>query len=131
MRSISGILLIYALTLMLASASPTGVGQGVHQLQLVDEVLPHVHLVNGQRVEVSATSASATTQDSRPGGVALGAGDGAGAASAGGALLTPGVPRLASFSLEAERGVVFLDGLPPADRTEIPPDPPPLAPFWS
>src|ERR671932_549648 len=93
MRSLAGVLLIYALSVLLASSSPVGTGQGVHQFQLVDEVLPHVHIVNGQRIEVGGAQPDHTTSSPQAG-PALGAAAGAASAVAPGVVLPPSIAPL-------------------------------------
>jgi hypothetical protein len=121
LRSLAGVLLIYALSGLLASTSPVGAGRGVHQFQLVDELLPHVHLVNGQRVEMGAAQPDTTSS----GGPAFGAEAGASATLAIGVLLTPSTVPLMVNRLQGERLSAEEMPLPP-DRAEAPPVPPPL-----
>jgi hypothetical protein len=124
MRSLAGVLLVYALSMLLASTSPVGTGQGVHQFQLVDELLPHVHIVNGQRIEVGgAQPASATS--SPEAGPALGAAAGAAGAITPGVVLTPSMAQLVVARPAGQR-VLAADAKPPVARTEAPPVRPPL-----
>jgi hypothetical protein len=120
LRSLAGVLLIYVLSGLLASTSPTGAGRGVHQFQLVDELLPHIHLVNGQRVEVGATESDSTSNSP-----AFGAEAGASASLVVGVLLTPTIGPLTVSRLEGERLSAEDAPLPP-DRAEAPPVPPPV-----
>jgi hypothetical protein len=120
LRSLAGVLLTYAVSLLLASTSPVGAGQGVHQFQLVDELLPHVHLVNGKPVEISATQPATSTT-----GPALGAEAGASASLFAGVLLTPDIVPLMVSRPQGERLSAEDAPLPPG-RAETPPVPPPL-----
>src|SRR5438309_6662417 len=54
MRSFVHILLGYLLALLVVGTSPVGTGRGVHQDQLLDALVPHVHFVNTQSVQKSA-----------------------------------------------------------------------------
>ena len=97
-----------------------GAGRGVHQFQLVDELLPHVHLVNGQRVEIGATQPD--TASKTP---AFGAEAGASASLVVGVLLTPTIVPLTVNRSQGERLSAEDAPLPPG-RAEEPPVPPPL-----
>jgi hypothetical protein len=120
LRSLASVLLIYVLSGLLASTSPIGSGRGVHQFQLVDELLPHIHLVNGQRVEVGATQSDTTSNSP-----AFGAEAGASAALVPGVLLTPTIVPLTVSRVQGERLSAEDAPLPPG-RAEAPPVPPPL-----
>jgi hypothetical protein len=120
LRSLAGVLFTYAVSLLLASTSPVGAGQGVHQFQLVDELLPHVHLVNGQRVEIGATQPATSTA-----GPALGAEAGTSSSLFAGVLLTPTIVPLTVSRAQGERLLANDAPLPPG-RGEAPPVPPPL-----
>ena len=120
MRSLAGVLLTCTVSLLLASSSPVGAGRGVHQFQLVDELLPHVHLVNGQRVEIGAAQ-----PDTTAGSPAIGAEAGASATLVIGVLLTPNIVPLPLTRTPGER--LAADDAPlPHGRAEAPPVPPPL-----
>jgi hypothetical protein len=120
LRSLAGVLLIYVLSGLLASTSPIGAGRGAHQFQLVDELLPHIHLVNGQRVEVGASQPDTTSNTP-----AFGAEAGASASLGSGVLLTPTTLPLMVDRVQGERLSVKDAPLPPG-RAEAPPVPPPL-----
>jgi hypothetical protein len=122
LRSLAGVLLIYVLAGLLASTSPVGSGRGVHQFQLVDELLPHVHLVNGQRVEIGAPQPDTTSTSNTP---AFGAEAGASASLVVGVLLTPTTVPLTVNRLQGER-LSAEDAPLPHGRAEAPPVPPPL-----
>jgi hypothetical protein len=122
LRSLAGVLLIYVLSGLLASTSPIGSGRGVHQFQLVDELLPHIHLVNGQRVEVGASQPDTTSTSNAP---AFGAEAGASASLVVGVLLTPAIVPLTVNRVQGERLSAEDAPLPPG-RAEAPPVPPPL-----
>jgi hypothetical protein len=120
LRSLAGVLLIYVLAGLLASTSPVGAGRGVHQFQLVDELLPHVHLVNGQRIEVGAPQTDTTT-----GGPTLGAEAGASATLVGGVLQLP-TPVVLTVNRGPGERLSAEDAPLPHGRADAPPDPPPL-----
>ena len=120
LRSLAGVLITYILSVLLASTSPLGAGQGVHQFQLVDELLPHVHLVNGQAVEIGARQPATST--TAP---ALGAAAGASASLFAGVLLPPSIVQLAVSRAQGER-LSAEDAPVPPGRPEAPPVPPPL-----
>jgi hypothetical protein len=120
LRSLAGVLLIYVLSGLLASTSPIGAGRGVHQFQLVDELLPHIHLVNGRRVEIGASQPDTTSNTP-----AFGAEAGASAGLVVGVLLTPTTVPLTVNRLQGERLSAEDAPLPPG-RAEAPPVPPPL-----
>ena len=125
MRSLLTALLGYVLALLLMGTSPVGTGQGVHQNQLLDALVPHVHLLSDGQVvnQATARTAAAEAYDHGP---AFGAGAGA-ATSALGLALVPALPtRAIALATGSERRVLAIsdDALPPA-QTEAPPDPPP------
>jgi hypothetical protein len=127
MRTVASALLGYTLAFVLMGTSPVGAGRGVHENQLLDALLPHVHLVNGQVVRTAADLPAVGVSDRGP---SIGAGAGA-APSAAGLALTPPLPSEgAGLPSDSERWHVTIadDGLPPA-WSEAPPDPPP--PFAS
>jgi hypothetical protein len=124
LRSLAGVLLVYAISMLLASTSPVGTGQGVHQFQLVDEVLPHVHLVNGQRLEVGGAQPAPATASPQAG-PALGAAAGAAGVVAPGVVLLPSIAPLVVARPAGQR-LLAADAEPPIARTEVPPVPPPL-----
>jgi hypothetical protein len=129
MRSLSGILLVYAMSLLLAGTTPVGTGQGAHQNQLLDALIPHVHFIDGQRVEPGAR-VPVMASDDRPAGPALGGGAGASAASAGVSLLPPPQSiRMLLSPVGERRELIAVDAATPIGRTEAPPDPPPTS--WS
>ena len=123
MRSVLTALLGYVLAFLLMGTSPVGTGQGVHQNQLLDALVPHVHLDAGQVVQPSA---SPRTADAYNRGPALGAGAGA-ASSALGLALMPALPaRVVALTTASERWLVSIDDdARPPEQTEAPPDPPP------
>jgi hypothetical protein len=120
LRSLAGVLLIYVLSGLLASTSPIGAGQGVHQFQLVDELVPHIHLVNGQRVEIGAPQPDTTSNSP-----AFGAEAGASASPVAGVLLIPTIVPLTVNRVQGQRLSAEDAPLPPG-RAEAPPVPPPL-----
>jgi hypothetical protein len=125
MRSLLPALLGYVLALLLLGTSPVGTGQGVHQNQLLDALVPHVHLPAAAQVvnQPTASPAASETYGHAP---AFGAGAGA-ATSASGLALVPVLPtRALALTTFSERRVVAIgdDALPP-EQTEAPPDPPP------
>ena len=127
MRSFVHILLGYLLALLVVGTSPVGTGRGVHQDQLLDALVPHVHFVDTQSVQKSAP---ATNDSSLYRSVAaFGAGAGAAAANSAGLAIVPVLPgRASALPAEAERTEVALFDDPlPRGRTEAPPDPPPTA----
>jgi hypothetical protein len=129
MRSLFGLLVTYLLGLLLVGTSPMGTGQGVHQDQLLDALVPHVHLVDGKSVAATATQGVSGATRS---GTALGAGAGAagGAAAAAGMALLP--PRPTLGMMPPPGGDVWrlapADNTLPRGQTVTPPDPPPLFP---
>ena len=127
MRSLVSALLGYVLALLLIGSSPVGTGQGVHQNQLLDALIPHVHFVDGQQVGPGAAPSDATVYRSGP---ALGAGAGAAASASGLALTAPLPTNVVGLPKAAERWrFPVADQVLPRGRTEAPPDPPPT--FWS
>jgi hypothetical protein len=127
MRSLVSALLGYVLATMLVGSSPIGTGQGVHQNQLLDALVPHVHFVDGQQVQPGASNSDATVYRSGP---AFGAGAGATAGTSGLALTAPLPANLVGLSEAADRWQFpAADVMVPRGRTEAPPDPPPT--FWS
>ena len=127
MRSLVSALLGYVLALLLIGSSPVGTGQGVHQNQLLDALIPHVHFVDGQPVQPGAPPPDATVYRSGP---ALGAGAGA-TASTSGLTVTPPLPTNVVGLPDAPERWRFpaANQVLPRGRTEAPPDPPPT--FWS
>jgi hypothetical protein len=127
MRSLIGALVGYVLALVLIGSSPVGTGQGAHQNQLLDALIPHVHFVDGQQVQPGAPPSGATVYRSGP---AFGAGAGAASSTSGLALTAPlptsvfGLPDAPDRWQFASANQVL-----PRGRTEAPPDPPPT--FWS
>ena len=125
MRSLLTALLGYVLALLLLGTSPVGTGQGVHQNQLLDALVPHVHLPSaGQGVDQpTASRAASEAYGHAP---AFGAGAGA-ATSALGLALVPALPtRAVALTTASERRVLAIgDDAPPPGQTEAPPDPPP------
>lgn len=123
MRSLVSALLGYVLAVMLIGSSPVGTGQGVHNNQLLDALIPHVHFVNGQQVQPGTPPPDPTVYRSGP---AIGAGAGATAATLGLVLTAPLPPTLLGLRNRAERWQFApTDQLLPHSRTEAPPDPPP------
>jgi hypothetical protein len=123
MRSLLVALLGYVLAFLLMGTSPVGTGQGVHQNQLLDALVPHVHLDAGQVVPPSASPPPSEAYGHGP---ALGAGAGA-AASALGLGLIPALPtRVVALTTASERWLVSIeDDVRPPEQSEAPPDPPP------
>jgi len=123
MRSLLVALLGYVLAFLLMGTSPVGMGQGVHQNQLLDALVPHVHLDAGQVVPPSASPPPSEAYGHGP---ALGAGAGA-AASALGLGLIPALPtRVVALTTASERWLVSIeDDARPPEQAEAPPDPPP------
>jgi hypothetical protein len=129
MRSLSGILLVYAMSLLLAGTTPVGTGHGAHQNQLLDALIPHVHFIDGQLIEPGAR-APITLAEDRPGSPALGGGAGASAASTGISLLRPPpAVRMLLPPITELRKLIAAEPAAPTGRTEAPPDPPPTS--WS
>jgi hypothetical protein len=127
MRSVISSLLGYILALLLAGTSPVGTGQGAHQNQLLDALVPHVHFVDGQRVLREAARPASNDFHSGP---ALGAAAGASAASAGLALIPPVPGSVISLRTASEEWrFAAADSRLPRGRTEAPPHPPPTV--WS
>jgi hypothetical protein len=125
MRLVLNLVLLYVLALLLVGTSPLGTGQGAHQNQLLDALIPHVHFLDGQRIEPGARLPVQLAEE-RPGSPAVGAGAGAAAASLG-LSLTPPVPSIEMF-LPPPSELYELTGIEaaaPTGRTEAPPDPPP------
>ncbi len=60
MRAFVHILLGYLLALLLVGTSPVGTGRGVHQDQLQDALVPHVHFVEIQSAQKIAPAAGRT-----------------------------------------------------------------------
>jgi hypothetical protein len=119
MRSVFTALLGYVLALLLLGTSPVGTGQGAHQNQLLDALIPHVHLDSGRVVQSSAAQANGH-------GPALGAGAGAATGALGLALTPPVPPRTVALAVVSERWLVSIDDdARPPEQTEAPPDPPP------
>ena len=123
MRSLLTALLGYVLAFMLMGTSPVGTGQGVHQNQLLDALVPHVHPEGGQIVQATASRPASAAYGHGP---ALGAGAGA-ATSALGLALVPALPsRVVALITASERWLVSIDDeARPPEQTEAPPDPPP------
>jgi hypothetical protein len=129
MRSLSGILLGYVLSLLLAGTTPVGTGQGAHQNQLLDAVIPHVHFIDGQRIEPGGR-APVEVADEHPSSPALGAAGGAAGASAGVSLLPPPANMRILLPPSGDpRELIAAETVAPAGRTEAPPDRPPAP--WS
>ena len=125
MRSLLTALLGYVLALLLMGTSPVGTGQGAHQNQLLDALVPHVHLPSAGPVANQPT-ASPVAPEAYGHAPAFGAGAGA-ATSALGLALVPALPtRALALTTLSERRVLAIsdDALPP-QQTEAPPDPPP------
>lgn len=85
------------LATLLVVTTPVGVGQGVHQGDLLHPAFPHMHFVNGrlaldEAVASTPTRGSATSVKDVHKGPALGAGAGADGAGLGVAI-SPTVPR--------------------------------------
>lgn len=125
---LSGYLIAFVLTVLLASTTPVGTGSGTHQFDLLHPLFTHVHLVNGRLLtHEQAEQQSTSAEPSRPmAGPALGAGA-AGSAADAGAGLSPVVPGQI-FGLVMEMPVWFVSDLMvvPAGNEEAPPVPPPL-----
>jgi hypothetical protein len=119
MRSVCTALLGYVLALLLVGTSPVGTGQGAHQNQLLDALIPHVHFDGGRVIQPAAEQAYGH-------GPALGAGAGAAASALGLALTPPLPPRAVALAIVSERWLVSIaDDARPLEQTEAPPDPPP------
>jgi hypothetical protein len=126
MRSLSSLLLAYVLSMLLIGTSPLGTGQGAHVGQLLDALIPHVHLIGGRVVSAdAATPQSVSVQERGP---TIGAGAGTVAAGIGLAL-TPPLPLIGQI-LPVQGGAPYhataSDRLP-AGWADAPPDPPPSA----
>src|SRR5437764_14296378 len=97
MRSVGVIFLAYVLALLLSATSPIGAGHGVHEGQLLDPLVPHVHFVNGQRITPGAPPPPTYSISKK--GPAVGAEAGGVTSSAGVALTPPRPDR--SFALSS------------------------------
>src|SRR5436309_1097881 len=121
MRLVLNLLLLYVLAFLLVGTSPVGTGQGTHQNQLLDSLIPHVHFLDGQRIEPGAKPTLLVAEE-RPGSPTVGAGAGAAGASAG-LSLSPPVPSI--DMLLPPSGDVYeltrFEAIPPNGRTEVPP----------
>jgi hypothetical protein len=128
MRVVVRILVGYVLAVLLAGTSPVGTGQGVHANQLLDAVVPHVHLVNGQIVQPGRAPQPPAVDIQPASGPALGAGSGAAAASTA-LVLTPPVPASALRLVGGSDRYLYLVGRGELPRAQViaPPDPPPNA----
>ncbi len=127
MRSLVSALLGYVLSVMLVGSSPVGTGQGVHQNQLLDALVPHMHFVDGQQVQSGASNSDGTVYRSGP---ALGAGAGATAGTSGLAVTAPLPTNVVRLPDGVDRWQFpAANQAPPRGRTDAPPDPPPT--FWS
>ncbi|HEY1292616.1 MAG TPA: hypothetical protein VGJ60_05930 [Chloroflexota bacterium] len=121
-----GYLIVFVMTLLLASTTPVGTGAGLHQFDLLHPLFSHLHVFNGrlmthEQLEVEMAGAPAPAA-----GVSVGAGGGAGSDGAG-VGISPTLPmpaRLITVVLPA-RWQTF-DVVAPAGREDSPPDPPPL-----
>ena len=120
------------LALLLATSTPLGTGHGVHAGQLLESLLPHLHIVDGRLVLHDGPDGDQDAQAPvvRPlpppqAGPAIGAGSGADAAD-GGMGLSPTLPggvlvlplAIARYAREAGHS-------PLARPAEAPPTPPP------
>jgi hypothetical protein len=128
MRALARVFFGYVLTMLLAATSPVGTGQGAHANQLLDSLVPHVHVVNGKIVEAGQTPPVAAGEMPRPSGPALGAGSGAASAAAS-VMLTPPIPLEAlELITDSERNpVVIGDDALPHGLAIAPPGRPPTA----
>jgi hypothetical protein len=126
MRSVGLIFLVYLLAVLLSATSPIGAGHGVHEGQLLDPLVPHVHFVNGQRVVPGAPPPP--TYSISKDGPAVGAEAGGISSSAGLGLTPPCPDKPFAFSpmLDAWRFGPGDETLP-RGRTVAPPDPPPTS----
>ena len=124
MRSLFALLLVYVLAFLLVGTSPVGAGQGAHQNQLLDALIPHVHFVDGKIIPPGATQAPAPEL---PSGIAIGAGAGAAGASSG-LVIAPAPVKIGLPGVrvgEDVRPQAPADDALPRGREEAPPDPPP------
>jgi hypothetical protein len=120
------------LVTLLWFTTPVGTGQGVHSSALLHPVLPHVHLLDGvfvtdEQLAAARAFASAERLPQTPtSGIAVGAGSGADAASAGLAL-GPTLPEqvLSVMSFDAGRLAAPTDTILPPEFRDPPQDPPP------
>ena len=123
MRSLPLLVLAEILSLLLVTTSPMGTGAGVHHDQLLDALIPHVHVVDGRIVASDSFQPSLEPTN----GPVLGAGVGASAVAIGAGLL----PVTATTLVLPPRPLT--DRLTPHLETvpdphlEAPPDPPPSA----
>ena len=119
----------YMLCVLLAGVSPVGTDDSTHRDLLVHPAFPHLHIVDGQVVVhvPGASDASEVRTTTHQSGPAFGAGAGAAAAFAADANLPP-PPAPQPLVLPAIPGRAWrlIDEPAPRDRTEPPPDPPPL-----
>ena len=122
MRSFTHAFIGYVLALLLLGTSPVGAGTGVHQNQLLDALVPHVHFVDGKPVEKTGAPTVARS------GPALGAGAGAAASASGLAIVSPLPAGATELHNPSERwSAVAEDDARPRGLSEAPPDPPPTA----
>jgi hypothetical protein len=128
MRALVSPLLVPLLVALLAMTTPVGSGDAVHQNQLLDPVLPHVHILDGKVVtdqQLAAARVAADAEAAAPRGISLGAGTGAEAAGLGIALgqilPTFALPRAISPELRLSR----TGTIPPMEFRDEPLDPPP------
>jgi hypothetical protein len=122
-RSLPLLILVELLSVLLVTTSPVGTGSGVHHDQLLDALVPHVHLVAGRIIESDSFQPALEPTN----GPVLGAAAGASAGSVGAGWL----PALAIVLLLPPRPLVRrlrpAHQLAPAAHFEAPPDPPPSA----
>ena len=115
------------LATLLVVTTPVGVGQGVHQGDLLHPAFPHLHYVNDKLVSHESASlanvANATRNVHK--GPAVGAGAGADAAGPGVAL-SPTVPRpTVMLPGDNARRLGVARTVPPREYLATPLDPPP------
>jgi hypothetical protein len=133
MRLLLGTFVPPLLVVLLVVMTPLGTGDGVHQVDLLHPLVPHVHLINGRVIthQAVATDASADGQNGQNGqhaGPAIGGGAGSAAASVG-LGLSPTVPGPPQAALVGQLffGRMAYELSIPTGRVEAPPDPPPTS----
>jgi len=126
----SRLIVIVVLAALLVVSTPVGTGQGVHQSELLQPLLPHVHFVGGRLVTHDQLAAGAEGRAARPvprsgGGPALGAGSAADAAGLGLAI-SPTVPEAGgAVALSNVTRLRYATATPPAEFRDPPQEPPP------
>ena len=101
----SRLVVIVVLAALLVVSTPVGTGQGVHQSELLQPLLPHVHLVGGRLVTHDQLAADAA-------GLGL--------------AISPTVPEAGlTIALSSVTRLRYATATPPAEFRDPPEDPPP------